>query len=365
MTRDEILILSYFRIGFKRYKLISERIKSLSEITRDTVSEISSRTKIPLETLLDISNKEKCQEILDKLYKTTRSKSINFVTIVDEEYPKNLVDLKDRPLVLFYKGDLSIVSRNLKVGIIGTRYNDKLGEAYTKKLVERLVENNIVTVSGLARGIDIIAHRETIQRGGKTVGVLGGGVDYIYPREHAKDFEKIAENGCLVSEFFPGQAPLPRNFFIRNRIISGLSDVVVIVQAPENSGAIITGNYALAQGRKLLAIPGNIENRLHRGCNQMIKKGAKILIEIDDVLEELEYKAISESFAKNQKENISLSEEEEFVYSFIIRPTTVDDLSEMTGITISRLYSILLSLEIKGLVVQNIGGTFVRSFTKK
>ncbi|MGB9621551.1 MAG: DNA-processing protein DprA [Brevinematia bacterium] len=356
MTREEILFLNYLNVGFKRYSYIKENFGSILNSPKD--EQMAKYLRIKYETLKEISYGfiEKKVNELEKLLKTF---GIGYITVEDKDYPKRLRGISEMPIIIYYKGNKELLNDSTSCGIVGTRRNDELGKNYTKNIVDILTKNNVVIVSGLARGIDIIAHRKTLENNGKAVAVLGSGLDYIYPPEHKKEFFEIAEKGCLVSEFLPKTPALKRNFFIRNRIISGLSDVIVIIQAPENSGALITGEYALKQNKTLFAIPGNIENPLHKGCNIMIKKGAKPLIEYKDILEELGYKTLKNELFY-QRQPTQLSEEEKFVYSLINKEITLDDLSEISGMSVSQIYPIILSLEIKGLIIQNTGGTFSR-----
>lgn len=360
MTREEILFLNYLNLGFKRYSYIKENFGSISNLPKE--EEVARKLKLKYETLKQISEGF-IESKVNELERLLKKEDIGYITIEDKEYPQRLKQIPERPIILYYKGNKEILNESTTCGIVGTRRNDELGKNYTKNIVDILTKNNVVVISGLARGIDIIAHRKAIENNSKTVAVLGSGLKYIYPPEHRKEFFEIAEKGCLVSEFLPNTPALKRNFFIRNRIISGLSDVVVIVQAPEGSGALITGEYAMKQNKTLFAIPGNIENPLHKGCNIMIKKGAKPLIEYSDILEELGYKTIkTELFKQNQGH--SLSEEEKHIYSLITKEITLDDLSEISGMSVSKIYPIILSLEVKGLIIQNTGGTFSRIATQ-
>ncbi|MEN2997925.1 MAG: DNA-processing protein DprA [Brevinematia bacterium] len=358
MRREELLFLSYLGLGFKRYSYIKENFGSISSIPNSSIEEVSKVLKIRKETIIT-AKEGGIEKSIVEIEKTLKRYGVEYLTLEDENYPYRLRALSDRPIVIYYLGNYHLLNSSVTCGIVGTRRNDEIGKNYTKKLVDLLVDNNVTVVSGLARGIDIIAHRRTLERNGQTIAVLAGGLDCIYPPEHKKEFDEIREKGCVISEFTIGTKPLRRNFFIRNRIISGLSDVVVIVQAPEKSGALITGEYALKQKKPLLVIPGGIENYLHRGCNIMLKKGAIPILDYKDVLEELGYKATQNN--PFQETNQELSEEEKFIYSFITKEISLDELTEATGLSINKIYPILLSLEVKGMIIQNVGGTFSRT----
>lgn len=358
MDRNEILLLSYIGFGFKRFSYIKENFGSIFNIPESSFDEVCKILRTKKEVLLDVKKKG-IDEVLRGFKKELDRHEVCYVTLLDSEYPLRLKELPDRPIVLYYKGNIKILNSRVTCGIVGTRRNDEVGKVHTRNLVDLLVRNNVVVVSGLARGIDIIAHRRALEAGGQTVAILAGGLDYIYPPEHRKDFFSIIERGCAVSEFPLGVRPLKRNFFIRNRIISGLSDVVVIVQAPEKSGALITGEYALRQKKTLFVVPGGMENYLHRGCNAMLKKGAIPILDYKDVLEELGYKSLHDPSLQPQS-SCKLSEEESFIYSLITKEITLDELAEISGLAVNKIYPILLSLEIKGMVIQNTGGTFSR-----
>lgn len=357
MEREEVLVLSSLGVGFKKYSYIKEFFGSVKNIPESSIKEVSKRIGLKEDVIVNFKNGA-LEGYFDKISSLLKKHNICYMTILDSDYPARLNLLPDRPIVIYYKGNVSLLNSSITCGIVGTRRNDELGKSYTKNLVDLLVSNNVVVVSGLARGIDIIAHRRTLEKKGNTIAVLAGGLDFIYPSEHKREFFEIVDSGCVVSEFPPNTKPLKRNFFIRNRIISGLSDVVVIVQAPEKSGALITGEYALKQNKTLFVIPGNIENHLHRGCNIMLKKGAIPIIDYKDVLEELGYKTIQTPLFNANKQE--LSDEEKFVYSTITNEITLDELSEITGMSVNKIYPILLSLEVKGMIIQNVGGTFSR-----
>ncbi|MFN4245639.1 MAG: DNA-processing protein DprA [Brevinematia bacterium] len=361
MEREEILFLNLKGFGFKKYSYIKDNFESLLKIPKDCTKEISKMIRVKEEAIKSITQ-ENIEREVESIKKELKKHNINYITIEDEIYPERLKKIQDKPIVIYYKGDISLLNSDIICSIVGTRRNDEIGKKHTKEIVEMLVKNNVVIVSGLARGIDIIAHRQTLESGGYTIAVLAGGLNIVYPKEHEKDFIRISNKGCVISEFPPNTEYLKRNFFIRNRIISGLGDITIIIQAPEKSGALITGEYAIKQNKTLMVIPGNIENPLYRGSNMMIKKGAIPIIDYRDVLEELGYKIVENDSDNKPKQE--LSEEEKFVYSFITKEITIDELSEKTGITVNKIYPLLLSLEIKGMIIQNIGGTFSRIANK-
>lgn len=216
-----------------------------------------------------------------------KEKNIQILTIKDEDYPYLLKQIYDPPSVIYIMGNKKILSQN-GIAIVGSRNCSLYGQKIAKYLSYQLAKKGIHIISGLARGIDTFSHMGTLQAKGKTIAVLGSGLDVIYPPENAKLAEKIVESeGCLVSEYIVGTKPLGEHFPVRNRIISGLVSGVVVVEASEKSGSLITVDFALEQGKNVYAVPGNINSPNSLGTNALIKQGAKIVTSIEDILEDL------------------------------------------------------------------------------
>lgn len=216
-----------------------------------------------------------------------KEKNIQILTIKDEDYPYLLKQIYDPPSVIYIMGNKKILSQN-GIAIVGSRNCSLYGQKIAKYLSYQLAKKGIHIISGLARGIDTFSHMGTLQAKGKTIAVLGSGLDVIYPPENAKLAEKIVESeGCLVSEYIVGTKPLGEHFPARNRIISGLASGVVVVEASEKSGSLITVDFALEQGKNVYAVPGNINSPNSLGTNALIKQGAKIVTSIEDILEDL------------------------------------------------------------------------------
>ena len=255
---------------------------------------IWNRTK---EELLEDGIKEKyVEEItninyrqsLDKYIKYMNENNIEIITIKDKEYPDKLKVIYDPPIVLYVKGNKNILNDNA-VAVVGCRLSSKYGENTAKKLAYNLSLNNINIISGLAKGIDSFAHKGALTGKGRTIAVVGCGLDRVYPEENRILFDEIIRNGgAIISEYIIGTKPLARNFPRRNRIISGLSNGVIVVEAREKSGTLITVDFALEQGKTIYAVPGNIDNLNSYGTNDLIKQGAKIITKIEDVLEDLQ-----------------------------------------------------------------------------
>jgi DNA processing protein len=275
------------------------------------------------------------------------------VTYISRDYPKCLFEISDPPPFLYVKGELR--SCELSIAIVGSRRATSYGLMTTGKLAEALVSHGVCVVSGMARGVDTAAHKGALQAGGRSIGVLGCGVDNVYPPENSALFEEMAGTGCLVSEFPLGTLPLAENFPRRNRIISGLSRGVLVVEAAEKSGSLITAQYALEHGRDVYAVPGNISFATSRGCNRLIKQGAKLVDCVEDILEDLpggELAALDTPLFQPLSRTFALSPKEAAIYELLARsPLHIDDIISQTELTAGEVSSMLLHLELKGAVL--------------
>lgn len=288
------------------------------------------------------------------------SNNIKVTVLGEPEYPKLLAEIPDPPVVIYSKGCLPPPEMPL-IAIVGARRATPYGKVIAKKLAEDLTNLGWGIVSGMARGIDTAAHEGAIAGNGYTLAVLGNGVDICYPRENQKLYEKIAEKGCLLSEFPPGTPPQAKNFPIRNRIISGCSLGTLVVEAGEHSGSLITASFALEQGRDVFAVPGNVTSAQSRGTNNLIKQGAKLVESAEDVVAEYPYLRIS---SQNSEEcllkKINLPPEEAAVYKYLnLEPTHIDQLAELTEMSVSIIGSILTLLELKGLAKRLNGDYYI------
>lgn len=232
-----------------------------------------------------ITSKEKCD--YDEVCKTVGALKCKYTTIIASNYPTKLKRLSKPPFVLFYYGDLSLIDKKT-IGVIGSRNYTKYGEVNTNNIIEGLVYKNYIIVSGLAKGIDSIAHKSALLNLGKTIAVLGNGVDYFYPINNLDLQNKIKEEGLLISEYPPSLSPKKENFPKRNRIIAAISDSLIVIEAKRNSGTMITVNEALNLGKDIMCIP--TRNDENSGCNYLIKSGAFLIEDINDVLEILNEK---------------------------------------------------------------------------
>lgn len=300
---------------------------------------------------------------------------IKWLTIFDESYPKRLREIYDPPSVLFFRGKLE-ADYSWAIAVVGTRKITGYGKLVTEKLTRELVEAGVTIVSGLARGVDSQAHRTTLENGGRTLAVLGGGLDHIFPPENERLAREIIEaEGAVLSEFPPDYSSLPGNFPARNRIISGLSLAVLVTEAAEDSGSLITAKCALEQGRDVFAVPGPITSDLSKGPSLLIKQGARLVTEAGEILQELGIdRVISEKppkapcFAARRASlaegggkviiDVKLSEVETKVLENLANEDKhVDEVCRELGCPAAEVSAALVKMEIYGLV-KNLGGGF-------
>jgi len=275
------------------------------------------------------------------------------INLSDYAYLRDLPHIPDPPKKLFIRGKLP-AKRVKTVAIVGTRKPSAYGHEIATKIASECAKNGIVVVSGLALGIDSIAHRAAIDSGGKTIAVLANGVDKIYPRSHEDLGQKILQtNGVILSEY-PNNTPArPWQFLARNRIVSGLADAVVIIEAASRSGTLSTANHALDQGKEIFAVPGNITSPLSAGCNQLIKNGANPLTSVEDLLDFL----IPDRFEKQTQLFKGDTREENVVLEFLSKngTTSSDTIIKQTKLSASEFNQAITMLELKGLVLNNGG----------
>lgn len=291
----------------------------------------------------------------EKYAESIKKSGISWMTIFDESYPKLLKEIYDPPVILFYKGEI-LDSDKKAVAVVGTRKMTSYGKLVTEKLTKELVEFGITIVSGLARGVDTEAHRSAISTNGRTLAVLGGGLNYIFPPENIELAKKISSDfGAVISEFPPDHPSLPGNFPARNRIISGLSRGVLVTEAAEDSGSLITARLALEQGRDVFAVPGPITSDLSKGPSLLIKQGAKLVTSAEEILEELGMEQTQVTKVKNQG-NLKLNEIEMKILKNLENENKhIDDLCRELNLPAAVISSSLIKMEIVGFI-KNLGG---------
>lgn len=282
------------------------------------------------------------------------------LTIEDQDYPPQLREISQAPVLLFVKGDHRLLSEP-QIAIVGSRNPSRIGEKTAVEFAEALASAGLTITSGLALGIDAASHRGALQVGGKTIAVAGTGLDRVYPASHKQLATQIAAEGALVSEFPPGTSAKADHFPRRNRIISGLCMGLLVVEAAQQSGSLITARMALDQNREVFAIPGSIHNPLARGCNALIRQGAKLVETVEDVFEELGQYNQKPILGSPEISQTALDLEHENLLKLIAySPTTVDTLVQESGLSVEMVSSILLVLELQGYIASAAGGSYYR-----
>ncbi len=270
-------------------KLFKNNPKKIFESKKDDLYNILIKNNFLAKKAINICEKieeSKKKVNLENFEKLLKDNNVEVITYIDERYPKRLLNIYDFPIVLYVKGNTTILNQRL-LAICGCRKCTSYGKIISIRLSRALAKNNFVIISGLARGIDSYSHIGCILEKKPTIAVLGCGVDIVYPKENKTVYDEILKNnGAIISEYFLGEEPKKYHFPMRNRIISGMSDGVAVVEAKKQSGSLITANLALEQGKEVYAFPGDITKETSKGTNELIKDGAKMVLSLDDILED-------------------------------------------------------------------------------
>lgn len=350
------------RITFRKLLQKFKQPKKVFEASREELKSIPGLKETSLEQIYGF----KIEPLAERELKRVASLGYDVITWPDKRYPRYLREIPAPPLLLYVYGEL-LQDDESSIAIVGTRAPSTYGKLVAEKLSSELAERGLTVTSGLARGIDTVVHRGCLKAGGRTIAVKGCGLDVPYPLENRKLAAKIAQHGALISEFPLRTPPASGNFYIRNRIISGLSLGTVVIEASEKSGALITANHTLDQNRELFAVPGNITSVKSLGCNYLIKRGAKLVQCWQDIVEEFPPKIkeslLKESTEEKEEEIAKMNEEEKAIYKLLSpdKPLHIDSIAEVLQMEQNLLLSSLLSLEIKNSVVQLPGKMFVRN----
>ncbi|QZY56739.1 DNA-processing protein DprA [Crassaminicella profunda] len=333
-------LLKIFGNAENIFKAPAERINKLKGINHHVVHNI-------------LKNRNSCY--IGELTNKIKKKNIDVIGRKNEKYPENLKYIYDPPYLLYKKGNIFKEDVNA-VAIVGARKASSYGKYVAYKLAGDLAKREITVVSGMAYGVDTMAHKGALENGGRTIAVLGCGLDTCYPKSNYHLMLEIEKNGAVISEYSIETKPFPGNFPARNRIISGMSKGVIVVEASVKSGSLITAEFALEQGREVFAVPGNINSSLSMGTNKLIKEGAKPVTDVEDVLEELQIQT-------NHKEEkkVPLSDVESEVYGVILdkQPIHMDLLFQELGFKVDKISSIITILQLKGLVEQLPGNLLI------
>ncbi len=349
-------------IGPTKVRALVAHFKATSTIFQASIKELTTIDGVDYKTAKKIKEYQDFDFGKKEVEQATRL-GINLINFWDERYPENLKRIYDPPVLLYVKGDLKKEDK-YAISVVGTRMPTSYGKLVAEKFSSELAQLGFVIVSGLARGIDTLSHWAAVKNGGRTVAVLGSGLNKIYPSENKKLCGEIIKNGALISEFTLDTGPEAVNFPRRNRIISGLALGTIVVEAGEKSGALLTANYALDQNREIFAVPGNISSAKSVGSNLLIKNGAKLICSVTDVTVELEaqLKYMPKKGQPLQHEiPADLSEAEKKVMAALSNePIHIDKLAQLVGASTAETLSLLLPLEFKELVKQIPGKLFIR-----
>lgn len=360
---DLYLLLSVERIGPAKIRSLLSKFRTFQNIFSASNQELQEVEGISKELSARIrkiySQRNSVKEFVEKELNRLKKIGGRIVTVWDEDYPKLLKKIYDPPLLLYVKGNFN-EKDNYSIAVVGTRGPTNYGKLQAERFVADLADQGITIISGLARGIDSIAHKTSLKHNSRTIAVIGSGLDVIYPPENKKLFDEIAEKGAVVSEFVLGTKPDAVNFPKRNRIISGMSLGTLVIETGINGGAMQTARLALDQSREVFAVPGNLGVRQSEGTNLLIQRGeAELVTSAEDILNELELKlkpVIGKNIPKPEKD---LNMFEEKIYNSLSNePLHIDKISELTNLSTSDCLVHLLSLEFKGLVKQLPGKVF-------
>ncbi len=327
-----------------------EKFENIFELSFEELSETAGKKVADL-----ILKDTESRKLAEKEYEKVKRSNVKLVSISSDEFPENLKNIPDPPPVLYIKGNFPINEK--AVAVVGTRKISSYGKFVTQKFSEELSDAGINVVSGLASGVDTIAHKTVIENGGFTTAVLGCGIDIIFPVENTSLYKKISETGCIISEFPMGAKPTKYTFPIRNRIIAGLTLATVVTEAPEKSGALITAKYANEYGRLVFSVPANINNSKAAGNNKLLKEGAIPLTDIEDIFIHIPYIQLYNKSEEEDKQ--TLDQLERKILNILNEPVHLDIIVEKTGFNISELSVILFDLELKGFI-KNDNGLYFR-----
>jgi DNA processing protein len=366
-TREAFIALNMIEgVGPVRARSLLEHFGDAPKILSASKSQLLRVQNIGDDTAEKISSWEKSVDLAGEL-KRISDFGCHVLIQSDENYPASLREIYDPPLVLYVKGELTAKDKNA-VALVGSRMTTHYGIETARKLAYQLAYTGVTVVSGGARGIDTAAHQGALSGKGRTIAVLGTGINLVFPTENAELFERIANNGAVITQF-PFNRPADKQSFpIRNRIVAGMTLGTVVVEANLSSGALITANFATEYGRQIFAVPGRIDSPRSKGCHDLIKKGAKLCEGVEDILSEFEYLFPASNKLPTASETgvlpaLELSENEQKVFNAVSADdeSSIDEIIRASGLPSSAVNVALFSLEMKRLVKQLPGKMFVRN----
>lgn len=343
------------KIGSARIQRLLDEFGTLREAWGASAGEL--RAVIPA-AVLDELLRSRGEIDVEEHYEHVTQNGVRVTCLTDEEYPALLKEVPAPPPILYYRGQL-VETDSTAVAIVGTRKVTAYGREMAYRIAYDLAKAGVTIVSGLALGVDGVAHRAALEAGGRTLAVLGSGIDVIYPGRHRDLARKVEEQGAVITEYPPGTQPDRFNFPPRNRIISGLSRGVVVVEAPERSGALITVDFAAEQGRDAFAVPGMVHAPSSAGCHRILREGATLVRSAEDVLEDLHIHPIDHE--RSETEQANLSDDERRLLSVLTsQPQHIDDIAAQLGKTVNEVSGELMMLELQGSVHSGGSGYYSR-----
>ena len=345
----------YYRLWLKnavtdvQAKKLVEKYGSFENIYK--VSDYSEDTFLTEKAVSCLTNKDLSEA--EKIYDECRAKNINILTPDSKEYPKKLKKMKVPPYILYAIGNMESLKSAHTIGVVGTRRMTEYGRAVTESFCKTLAKNNITVVTGFAMGVDTESVKAALSENGNVICVLGGGVDYIYPPTNKDLYEKVLEKGVFISEYPPGTQPKPQYFPCRNKIIATLSDSVLVTEAPEKSGAMITAKHAKSLKKPVFTVPGQIDRLLSSGTNALLKKGAIPVFTPEDILKTYKIKADYQA-----EKDVEATENDPVLSLLHNNDLDTDTLANLLGITVSECNSICFMLELEGKIKKLPGGFY-------
>lgn len=338
-------------IGAARFRLLLDAfddIEAAWQASPTALQDAGLSAKL-VESICRVRNSVDLEAVCSRL----EQQSIKVITWDDKDYPRRLREIDQPPPVLYVRGEL-LLEDEWAVAVVGTRRVTSYGRQVAEQVATALAQSGVTVVSGLAHGVDAIAHQAALNAGGRSMAVLGCGVDFIYPPDHRRLAEKMMTHGALLSDYAPGTPPEGVNFPPRNRIISGLSMAVVVIEAGDRSGALITAKFAADQGREVFAVPGNINAPQSIGANRLIQQGAHPLLDIRDLLESLDLDLVTEQ--QTARKALPADKVEAKLLALLSQqPMHVDEIQNQADMPIEKISAALTLMELKGLVRQ-VGG---------
>ncbi len=363
---ESLLILNSLPLlGTMRIQLLLKRFGSPQKVLRASADNLMQVPGVDRKISASIVNWQRLVSVGEEL-RMAEEANVRILSFLDGEYPENLKQVYDPPIILYVKGAFSPEDKHA-IAIVGTRRSTLYGREIASRLARQLASLGITVVSGLARGIDTAAHEGALQGHGRTIGVLGSGFNHPYPPENRDLMERIAGSGSVISEYPMNAIPDPMNFPIRNRVISGLCLGVVVGEAPRRSGAMITATHALHQNRSVFAVPGRVDSPTFRGNHRLIKEGAKLVEDAEDVLSEFEYLFPPETMKLQKGEGPRgpvprLDEKEQKIFNLLsAEEKGIEEIIMQSGLPAKEVSVALLRLEVNRLIRQLPGKKFVRA----